>query len=564
MKKRTTSKPSRNTHQRRRTLTSPSDKEKIFKNTLFATVPPRLVSALLPALALKQYHAGAVIFDDSTGGEDLHLILGGKVAIKKYTKHGTESLLAVLHEGDFFGELSIINGLPRSACAIALEDTTTAKLSPARFRTLMRDSTAITMNLLRNLALRIRTLDETFVLELERNAIATRAQMDRLTRLIEASKIVNSSLELDRLLDLILTAATAGTDADRGTLYLIDTANGELWSKVAQGPNMVEIRLPIGKGLAGYVAKTGETANIAEAYNDPRFNPEVDKRSGYKTHNVLCMPMRNKEGTIVGVFQLLNKHGGQFTSDDEAFINALSIHASIAVENARLAQEMVRSERLSAVGRMANTIIHDIRNPMGSIRLYAQMLKKKAPDQTMAEQAGEIIKQVDRFVNMTREILDFSRGVSELNLEPISVKELTEAAVKMFAAEAYEKHVEVVLDLQYKDQCRLDVEKIVRVFYNLGVNALDAMPNGGSLTVRSRKQNGSVVFEFTDTGTGIPEEIRSKIFEPFFTFGKKLGTGLGLSIVRKIVEDHKGVIEIESEKNKGTTFRLFLPLSLSA
>ena len=131
---------------------------------------------------------------------------------------------------------------------------------------------------------------------------------------------------------------------------------------------MIEIRLPIGKGLAGFVAEKGETILIPDTYADPRFNPEIDKQSGYRTRNMLCMPMKNKDGKLIGVFQLLNKKEGAFDAEDVNFIDAFSAHASVAIENARLAQEMVQNERLSAVGRMASVIIHDIKNPMGALK----------------------------------------------------------------------------------------------------------------------------------------------------------------------------------------------------
>src|SRR3970282_949461 len=152
-----------------------------------------------------------------------------------------------------------------------------------------------------------------------------------------------------------------------------------------------ESRLPVGKGISGYVAQTGETINIPDAYSDPRFNPEVDKRTGYRTKNMLCMPMKNKDKKIIGVFQLLNKKEGAFEKADEQFIDALSAHASVAIENARLAQEMVQSERLSAVGRRASTIIHDIKNPMGTLRVYAQVMKKKSGNEEAAKLAGEML-----------------------------------------------------------------------------------------------------------------------------------------------------------------------------
>jgi K+-sensing histidine kinase KdpD len=544
-----------------RSALSQDSLKKIEQNILFTGVSMKPLAKTIAGLSVQTFKAGDEIFDEYSKGRDLYLILNGRVRIKKQTKFGVESLLAVLHENDFFGELSIIDGLPRSARAEAMDDCTIAVLPAPVFRALIARSTEFTLNLLNNLAVRLRTMDQTFVLELGRNSLAAKSKMDKLSMLIEASKIVNSAIEIDKLLGLILEAAARSINADRGTLYLIDQESNELWSKVAQGSNMVEIRLPIGKGLAGYVGKTGETVNIADAYKDPRFNPEIDKKSGYKTHNVLCMPMRNKDGAIVGVFQFLNKRDGPFGPEDESFIDALSVHAAIALENARMAREMVQSERLSAVGKMASTIIHDIKNPMGTLRMYAQVIKKKIGDDTEAAQlAEEIIRQVDRFVNMTQEILDFSRGISDIHLEEIDLQEMMEGSLAFIEKDLSKRNVTVVQNFEFVGSCVIDVEKMVRVFYNLAGNAADAMPEGGTLTVTTQKQDRTLVIAFADTGQGIPPEIRSRVFEPFFTYGKRHGTGLGLAIVRKIMDDHHGKIEIDSEVNKGTTIRLFLPL----
>lgn len=536
--------------------------QKVSQNILFVGVDHKLLTRFVSKSLERTYKTGEVIFDESSRGRELCLIARGRVRINKYTKFGVESLLAILHEGDFFGELSMIDALPRSARAEAMDDSTIVSFSPADVRALISQSDAFTFNLLRNIAVRLRTMDQTFVLELEHNAMAAKSKVDKLSNLIEATKIVNSVLEVDRLLGLILDVATRSVSADRGTLYLIDEGTGELWSKVAQGSNMVEIRLPIGKGLAGYVAKTGETVNITDAYKDPRFNPEIDRKSGYKTRNVLCMPMRNKEGKIVGVFQFLNKSEGSFVPEDESFIDALSVHGSIAVENARVAREMVQNERLSAVGRMASTIIHDIKNPMGTLRMYAQVIKKKTDNVEAAQLADEMIRQVDRFVNMTQEILDFSRGVSEVHLEEVQLGEMLESVLQFIDKEYSRKNIAVVRNFMYTGPATLDIEKMVRVFYNLAGNSADEMKDGGTLTVTSRKHDKNLILEVTDTGGGIPEEIRGKIFEPFFTHGKKHGTGLGLAIVKKIIDDHQGKIEVDSQLGKGTTMRMIIPLTL--
>lgn len=533
----------------------------IRQNILFHGVDPKIIARNISGFTERRHRAGDVIFDEYTRGRELFLISVGRVRIKKYTKFGVESLLAVLHPGDFFGELSVIDGLPRSARAEAMDECQILAIPSATFRALVTESHAFAFNIMSNLGVRLRTMDQTFVLELGRSAIAAKNKVDKLHQLIDASKIVNSALDLDTLLGLILDVAASSVLADRGTLYLLDEAKGELWSKVMQGNNMVEIRLPLGKGLAGYVAKTGETVNIIDAYKDPRFNPEIDKKSGYKTRNVLCMPMRTKDAKIIGVFQFLNKKEGAFGPDDESFIDALSVHAAIALENARIAREMVQGERLSAVGRMASTIIHDIKNPMGTLRMYAQVIKKKTGDSESAQLAEEIIRQVDRFVNMTQEILDFSKGISEIHLEDVELADVLESLVTFIEKDLGKRNITLARKFDYTGQCRLDLDKVSRAFYNLASNAADAMENGGTLTVTSRRQDGQLVIEFSDTGAGIPDEIRHKVFEPFFTAGKRHGTGLGLAIVKKIVDDHHGSIELESEVNKGTTFRLFFPLA---
>ena len=130
-----------------------------------------------------------------------------------------------------------------------------------------------------------------------------------------------------------------GVKADRGTVYLLDPKKDLLWSKALSGEELFSIRLKVGEGIAGHVAKTGETFNIKNASTDNRFFQNIDRDTGYKTQSVLCMPLKNKEDHIIGVFQLLNKKDGFFTDDDEKFIEAFSTFASAAIENARLYQQ---------------------------------------------------------------------------------------------------------------------------------------------------------------------------------------------------------------------------------
>lgn len=182
--------------------------------------------------------------------------------------------------------------------------------------------------------------------ELRRENEALRERLSRQERLVDAAYALHSTLDLDELLGLILKVAAEGVGADRGTVFLLTEDGRELWSRVLQGDGSLEIRLPVGKGIAGAVARTGEAVRIADAYEDTRFDRSWDERSGYRTRQMLCAPIRRRDGAVVGVFQLLNKQaGGAFSKEDEAYLAAISVDAALAVENARLHRSALEKER---------------------------------------------------------------------------------------------------------------------------------------------------------------------------------------------------------------------------
>ncbi len=532
---------------------------KLRYNVLFDSIKEEQLAKILDATEEIFLPSGSIVFEENSEGNSLYLIVNGSVKISKVLPSGEETFLGILHSGDFFGELELVDNRPRSAQATAVTDCSLGRLDKQEFEKLLSASPQFARNLLKMLSLRLRSTNIHFTHQLKENLEIARGQIDRMHLLIEASKLVNSSLDLDNLLGIILHAATSAVHADRGTVYLVDEGTREIWSKVLEGSAMVEIRLPVGKGIAGFVAATGETINLPDAYADARFNPEIDKASGYKTRTVLCMPMKNKGGKLIGAIQLLNKKVGAFDSADEEFIDALSVHAAIAVENAVIARQMVQTERLTAVGSMANAIIHDIKNPLGMLRMYAQIMKKKSEDAETEKLADQMVGQIDRFVKMTQEILDFSRGVSELKIESVDLHNFMETVLSLTEADLTSRNIKLISNIRFNENVNMDQEKMARVFYNLASNAADAMPKGGHLTVTTSKKDRHLSIEFMDDGTGIADNIRSKIFQPFFTHGKKHGTGLGMAIVKRIIDDHKGSIEIDSEVGKGTTVRILLP-----
>ncbi len=162
---------------------------------------------------------------------------------------------------------------------------------------------------------------------------------DPLVSLVKIGRSITAVTDIDVLLKVIAEETKIAIQADRCTVFLLDKEKDELWSKVALGMDSKEIRFPADKGLAGYVVKTGEPLNIPDAYNDPRFNPEVDKQTGYVTKTILCLPIKNNNQEIIGAFQVLNKRGGVFTKGDEDLLVAIGGSASIALENAQLFEQ---------------------------------------------------------------------------------------------------------------------------------------------------------------------------------------------------------------------------------
>lgn len=181
---------------------------------------------------------------------------------------------------------------------------------------------------------------------------------EQMQALLESARLINSTLDLDKLLKIIVDVINEKLYADRSTLYLVDREKNEIWSKILLGDESLFIRQPIGKGISGYVAKIGEIINIDDVYDDPRFNPEVDKKSGYRTRSMLCAPVNNKSGDIIGVIQVINKKDGTFDSNDMMFLVALADHIAIAIENARLYQEALERKRLEDEISLAGEICH--------------------------------------------------------------------------------------------------------------------------------------------------------------------------------------------------------------
>ena len=268
-------------------------------------------------------------------------------------------------------------------------------------------------------------------------------------------------------------------------------------------------------------------------------------------------------------FGIWNSEFGKITTRDE--IGELTVAFNQMTQKLRQSQqELVEAERLATAGQMAAAFAHDIRNPLSSIKMMVQLLRKRVqPGEENQKYIRSIIEEIDRLNAIVKSMMDFARPM-ELNLQTGDVNSVLLEVLNFMEAKLSHHRITLVKQLS-KDipLIMLDADKLKQVFINVILNAIQSMPNGGELTIATKlfdwktssaakRTHSKILVEISDTGVGIPEENRARLFEPFFTT-KTEGTGLGLTNARRIIQQHSGDIEVQSNVGEGTTVVISLP-----
>ncbi|MDQ6765971.1 MAG: cyclic nucleotide-binding domain-containing protein [Verrucomicrobiota bacterium] len=227
--------------------------------------------------------------------------------------------------------------------------------------------------------------------------------------------------------------------------------------------------------------------------------------------------------------------------------------------NSHFITEVMRTERLSLVGSMANTIIHDLKNPICIVRCCADLISTSTTDPRLRDLTSMLNKAVEGMLSMTQELLDYARGSTELKKESVSMWRLLDELNQQVLQLLPGQNVQFVKHVLYDGMVEVDVARFTRVLCNLIKNAREAMPDGGILAFSSELAGNDVILRLSDTGCGIPAEIIPRLFEPFVTHGKSHGTGLGMAIAKSVIEAHQGTISVKSVQGNGTTVEIRLP-----
>lgn len=224
-------------------------------------------------------------------------------------------------------------------------------------------------------------------------------------------------------------------------------------------------------------------------------------------------------------------------------------------------EELLRAERFSNLGKFSSMILHDIRNPISIVKGYGEMLQLFASDtEKVREYAANVVREAERLNRIAGEFLDYSRGEIRIDIQIASVDQLIQQAMDAVGERLAARHIEVVINNSIHEPVLLDQERIVRVLINLIDNARKAMRRGGTLTLTAERKDALAILSVADTGEGMSQATRDRIFEPFYSSSKDGGTGLGMVIVKNVVEAHGGTLEVTSEEGKGTTVTMTLPL----
>ncbi|MBA2664905.1 MAG: GAF domain-containing protein [Bradymonadaceae bacterium] len=577
-------------------------------------------------------------------------------------------------------------------------------------------------------------------------------QEARFACMLDISTALGTTHNRDEFIELLMSKITQMMNAERSTLFLVDPRTGDLWSKVTQGMVNTEITLKAGQGVAGWVAQSGKSINIRDAYLDARFDPNVDVKTGFRTHSMVCQPLRNLDGATIGVVQVLNSASGNFSDEDENLLSAIASQAAVAIENSTLYLSMLeknaelleikdklehkiaeldllfdiqrelsrpsdldslvksitrktlklingqcsaltlieganqrvyvltdkgsqigrwhfytrlladndtialrviesgepyvcqdancklvpgptseasgmeihnmiavplfdegkcigalevfnlvlpevsdggafgftdddvkvlsliaqqiastvasrsrrdaeeKENRLASIGQMISGVLHDFKTPFAVISGYVQLMAETDEKTTRQQFASNTVNQFKQLNQMTRELLMFARGDTNILLRKVFVHRFMDEVAELLEKELGDRSVKLEIALKYRGEARLDTVKMKRAILNLARNAADAMPDGGVFRIGTELDgDDQLVFSFGDTGIGIPTAIYDSLFESFVTEGKPQGTGLGLAVVKKIVDDHAGTITFESSLGKGTTFFIRIP-----
>ena len=428
-----------------------------------------------------------------------------------------------------------------------------------------------------------------------------REEVEQLGRQLAAVQRIAAELssvtKVDDIVHEALELCLEIAEADAGSLVLYDPQQEKLVYRHVIGEKAAEIiglQLEPTRGIAGKAFTSGQSLISQDVTQEASHLGEIDQRTGFVTRNMATVPLRSVSGDPLGVLQVLNKRAGPFNGDDVRLIEIMASEVAAALESTRLAEEA----RLATVVRFLGDLSHDVKNMISPVKTGSETLQMfaeeawEALDQVAAAAGPELSAKISEAVGTLRgflpeliemflegsdavqqrmaEIANAIKGmVSEPTFEPADVPEIAARVLNLLRTQADKAGVTLSVETvgQVPPAC-VDKKQIYNLIYNLIFNAIDACSSGCSVTFRTLAgpvapwpEGNYLILECEDTGSGIPPEVKAKLFTDNAVSTKPMGTGLGTKIVANVVRAHGGSIELDSEVGRGTTIRCQIPLN---
>lgn len=429
---------------------------------------------------------------------------------------------------------------------------------------------------------------------------------EKLSATIEFGRAIYGKKSLVEAFEIIASFVENLLNCDRCSLYLYDEQKEELWTIVAHGLKD-KITLELGSGIVGHCALTQEVITVDDAYADPYFISEYDQKFGYKTQTVLAIPIIDKNGSIIGVIQALNKRGEnpKFTGDDSDMVLVASEYFALLIENAKFHERMdallsektqelevlnrhlesrvesaldeishkdkllVMHGRQAAMGEMIGVIAHQWKQPMSAINIVASLIQSEI-EMGEGMNTDKALRYLDELMNlnefMSRTVDDFRNFFNPNKIRKSAMlSDVADEVLNLLQKQLMQEKIVVDMDFRIENPILIYKNEIIHVILNILKNALDVLSEQagkeGRILIEGREEEGCQVLEISDNGGGISEENMDKVFAHYFsTKDEKSGTGLGLYISKIIIEEHsKGRISV-SNTDEGAKFTVWLPV----
>ena len=398
----------------------------------------------------------------------------------------------------------------------------------------------------------------------------------RLARMVEISRVLNSATNLDQLLTYIIKEAATMTNTEAASILLLDKDTRDLFITASSNEipeQMSTTPVPLDSSIAGAILQANRPMFIPDVSQDPRWNKGVDKAIAFRTRSILGVPMRDVDRQPVGVLEAINKNEGIFTRQDAEMLTILADIAGVAVERARLNEDLQQAyAELNDLDQIKTDFIsiasHELRTPLSVIMGYLSFLREESSPEMM-KQFDTVLDAAVHLRTLIQDMLNFQyvdTGRETLELTQIDLVQLVQEMMVERDETAVAKQQTITISLPDTGLPTLADRDVIKVVINnLLDNAIKFTPRNGQIDIKLSQHGQEAWLCVRDNGIGVPSEQLDRIFRRFYQVENPLrrqheGLGLGLAIVKELVELHQGRIWVESEEGKGSAFYVALYL----